>query len=210
MPGLVLHDNPISSNALKVRFLLAELGLAYERRTVALTRPRPPAFLALNPVGGIPVLEDGDLVVSESQAILRYLAAREGRDDLYPADPRGRALVDEFLDRFATGIRAAFFRHEAPALGYSRDKGGLGAVDPDPEAAAAAERDIQPALRQLDGLIGPSAAVLGRFTIADCALAPVLFRTTRTGLDLSAYPRLTALRQALISRPGFIAADPVG
>jgi glutathione S-transferase len=210
VPGLVLHDNPLSSNALKVRFLLAELGLPYERRTVPLSRPRPAALLALNPVGGIPVLEDDGFAVSESHAILRYLAGRQGRDDLHPTAPRERAVVEEFLDRFATGIRAAFFRHETPALGYSRDKGGFGAVPPDPAAAAVAERDLQPTLRLLEGLVGADAAVLGRFTIADCALAPVLFRTTRTGLDLSAYPRLTALRAALTSRPGFLAADPVG
>jgi glutathione S-transferase len=210
VPGLVLHDNPISSNALKVRFLLAELGLPYERRTVPLGRPRPAAYLALNPVGGVPALQEDGFVVSESHAILRYLATHEGRDDLYPAAPRERAVVDEFLERFATGIRAAFFRHEVPALGYSRDKGGFGAVAPDPAAAAAAEREIQPALRLLDGLVEPSATVLGRFTIADCALAPVLHRTTRTGLDLAPHPRLEALRAALITRPGFLAADPVG
>lgn len=210
MPGLVLHDNPISSNALKVRFLLAELGLSYERRTVPLSRPRPPAYLALNPVGGVPALQDDGFVVSESHAILRYLATREGRGDLYPSDPRERAVVDEFLERFATGIRAAFFRHEVPALGYSRDKGGFGALAPDPAAAEAAEREIQPALRLLDGLVEPSAVVLGRFTIADCALAPVLYRTTRTGLDLAPHPRLEALRAALVTRPGFLAADPVG
>lgn len=210
MPGLVLHDNPMSSNALKVRFLLAELDLPYERRTVALSRPRPEALMALNPVGGIPVLEDDGLVVSESHAILRYLAGREGRDDLHPTAPRERAVVEEFLDRFATGIRAAFFRHEAPALGYSREKGGMGAVPPDPAAAAAAESAMQPTLRLLEGLVAADSVVLGRFTIADCALAPVLFRTTRTGLDLSGYPRLTALREALIARPAFVAAGPVG
>lgn len=210
MPGLVLHDNPISSNALKVRFVLAELGLQHERRTVPLSRPRPEAYLAINPVGGVPTLEDDDLVVSESHAILRYLARREGRDDLYPDDLRERAAVDEFLDRFHTAIRGAFFRHEAPALGYSREKGGMGAVPPDPDAAAQAERAIQPTLALLERLITPKGAVLGRLTIADCALAPVLHRTTRTGLDLSGYPRISALREHLITMPSFIAADPVG
>lgn len=210
MPGLVLHDNPVSSNALKVRFLLTELGLPYERRTVSLSRPRPHAYLALNPVGGIPTLEDGGFVLSESHAILRYLAAREGRDDLYPAEPRPRAVVDEFLDRFHTGIRAAFFRHEAPALGYSRERGGMGAVPPDPEAAAAAARAMAPTLALLDRLVGPEHVVLGRLTIADCALAPVLHRSLRTGLDLSGHPRLEALRAVLVAHPSFVAADPVG
>jgi glutathione S-transferase len=210
VPGLVLYDNPRSSNALKVRVLLAELGLPHERRTIALSRPRPAGYLALNPVGGIPALCDGDLVVTESHAILRYLARREGRHDLYPADPAAAALVDEFLDRFATGIRAAFFRHEVPALGYSRDLGGMGAVPPDPEAALRVEAEIQPALRLLDGLVSPTAAVLGRYTIADAALVPVLHRTTVTGLDLSPHPNLLALRESLTARPAFAAADPVG
>ena len=104
MPGLVLYDNPRSSNALKVRFLLAELGLAHERRAVDLARPRPEGYIALNPVGGIPTLDDDGFVLSESHAILRYLAAREGRDDLLPADPFERARVDEFLDRFCEAV----------------------------------------------------------------------------------------------------------
>jgi glutathione S-transferase len=210
MPGLVLYDNPRSSNALKVRFLLSELGLAHERRTIDLARPRPEGYLALNPVGGIPTLDDDGFVLAESHAILRYLATREGRGDLLPADPFERARIDEFLDRLHTGIRAAFFRHEVPALGYSRDVGGWDAVPRDPEAAARVAVEIRPTLELLDDLVSPGGAVLGRFTIADCALAPVLHRTLHTGLDLSPFPTLTALRAALTTRPSFLAADPVG
>ena len=75
---VLLYDNPISSNALKVRFLLAELGLGYDRREVPLTHPRPGWYLAENPLGGVPALDDGGLVMAESNAILRYLAQRRG------------------------------------------------------------------------------------------------------------------------------------
>jgi glutathione S-transferase len=210
MPGLVLYDNPRSSNALKVRFLLAELELAHERRTIDLARPRPEGYIALNPVGGIPTLDDDGFVLAESHAILRYLAVREGRGDLLPADPYERGRVDEFLDRFHTTFRPAFFRHEAPALGYSPTIGGWGAVPADPERAARVAEEIRPTLSLLDSLVSPEGAVLGRFTIADCALAPVLHRSTHTGLDLSPFPALTALRDALLARPAFAAADPVG
>lgn len=207
---LVLFDNPVSSNALKVRFLLAELELEHERREVPMARPRPDWYLAVNPLGGIPAIDDDGFALAESHAILRYLARRQARADLYPAAAGEQARVDEFLDRFHTTFRPAFFRHEAPALGYARDKGGFGAVEPDLERATAVEAEIRPTLRLLDSLVSPTATVLGRFTIADCALAPVLFRTTRTGLDLTAHPTLQALREALTARPAFARADPVG
>ena len=205
---LALYHHPASSNSLKVRFLLAELGLPYERREVPLSRPRPDWYLALDPRGLLPLLEDDGLRLSESNAILRYLAAREGRDDLYPADLRARARVDEFLDRFATGLRPALFRHEAAALGH-RPGPGFGGAPGDHEAARRIGAEIAPELRAFDAIVGERWAVLDRFTIADCAVAPVLFRTAHTGLDLTPYPRLAALRATLTARPAWARAEPV-
>jgi glutathione S-transferase len=206
--ALVLYDYPSSSNALKVRFVLAELGLQYERRNVPIARPRPDWYLAVNPRGLIPTLEEGPFRLTESHAILRYLADREGRDDLYPRDLRERARVDEFLERFGTGLRAEFFRVEAPAMGHSRER-GMGSMPRDPAAAARAAEEIAPSLRSLDGLVTERGAVLERFTIADCALAPILYRTLHSGLDLEPYPTLLALRTSLVARPAFVAAEPI-
>lgn len=204
---LVLYDNPVSSNALKVRFLLAELGLEYERREVPLTRPRPDWYLALNPRGLVPALADGGYVLTESHAILRYLATREDRTDLYPGDARERGHVDELLERFGTGLRAAFFRHERAFFGWTPEGGFAGGADA--AAAAAVEPEIRPEIAVLEASAGEEWAVLGRFTIADVALAPVLFRTTLTGLDLSPFPRLERLRAAVTARPAFAAVGPV-
>jgi glutathione S-transferase len=206
---LTLWTNPWSSNGQKVSFLLGELGLAFEERIVSLARPRPAEYLALNPVGGLPLLRDDDFVLAESQAILRYLATRAGRDDLYPADPRDRARVDEVLDRFATGLRTQLFRRELVMLGWTAAR-GFRAQDADPGAAPAIEAEIQPAIALLDGLVGERGAVLDRFTIADCALAPVLQRARDTGLDLSPYPRLAALSEHLLARPAWVALRAAG
>ncbi len=205
---MLLYDNPVSSNALKVRFLLAELGLAYDRREVPIPRPRPGSYVAVNPFAGVPTLDDDGFVLTESNAILRYLALREKREDLYPADPRGHARVDELLDRFALTVRPSFFKHEAAALGFKFGV-GFGAVPNDPEKAAQVAEQIAPHIELLETVLSDGPYALGAFTIADCAIAPVLFRTTKSGLDLSAYPKISRLREAQLARPAFVAAGPV-
>lgn len=205
---LTLYGYPSSSNALKVRFLLAELGLEYEHALVPVPEPRPESYRALNPLGKVPTLIDDGIVLTESHAILRYLARREGRHDLYGPTPGEAAHVDEWLDRFALVLRPAFFAHERIALhhvagvGFSPELG-------DPEGARAAAEKIAPTLRRFDALVTPDGAVLDRFTIGDCAIAPVLYRTIRSGLDLAPYPNLHGLRETLTTRPGFRAAGPV-
>ena len=206
--ALLLYDNPVSSNALKARMMLAELGLGYERRTVPFDLPRPDWYLAVNPVGGIPALDDGGFVLPESNTILRYLAGREGRDDLYPSDPQARARVDEMLDRWALTFRPAFFRYEAPALGFAPGK-GMGGAEPDAAALPGVAEAIAPTLRLLDGVVHESGTALGSFTIADVAAAPVLYRTVHTGLDLEPYPNVARWRDTMLARPSLAAAGPV-
>jgi glutathione S-transferase len=205
---ITLYGFPRSSNSLKVRFLLAELELAYEHALVPVEDPRPDSFLALNPIGTVPTLVDEQLVLSESHAIMRYLIRREGRPDLYGPTQAEAAHIDEWLDRLTTVLRPAFFRHESVALGYVRGR-GFRPEQGDPEAALELAEEIAPTLRLFDSLISANGTVLGRFTIADCAIAPVLYRTTHSGLDLTPYPNLLRLRETLITRPAFIAAAPV-
>jgi glutathione S-transferase len=204
---IVLWDNPDSSNARKVRFLLRELGLEYERREVPMSRPRPAQYTKLNPLGGIPLLQDGDLTLSESHAILRYLAARERRTDLYPEELTERAAVEEFLDRFATRLRTPFFRREAVMLGWSL-AAGFDPADAEPDRATEIELEIAGNTALLDSLVAEGGAVLGRFTIADCALAPVLQRALDTGYDLKPYSRLACLAETVLARPAWQATGP--
>jgi glutathione S-transferase len=205
---ITLYGFPRSSNSLKVRFLLAELGLSYEHALVPVEEPRPASFLVLNPIGTVPTLVDEQLVLSESHAIMRYLIRREGRPDLYGPTQAEAAHIDEWLDRLTTVLRPAFFRHESIALGYVRGR-GFHPEQGDPAAALQRAEQIAPTLRLFDGLISSNGTVLGRFTIADCAIAPVLYRTTHSGLDLAPYPNLLQLRETVITRPAFIAAAPV-
>jgi glutathione S-transferase len=211
MAGLVLYDHPVSSNALRARFLLAELGLEYERRHVAFAEPRPADYLALNPFGRIPTLVDGDLVLAESNAILRYLASREGRSDLYPGEPRERARVDWAMDAWSTIVRPPLFALEAVTIfRHGREDGGESAEGADPETVAATLPRIAGVLSAYERFIADNGTVLGTFTVADCSVGPVLWRTLRLPIDFSPYPKLARLREAIAANPSFQAAGPVG
>jgi glutathione S-transferase len=197
-----LHDHPRSSNAQKVRFLLGVLGLEAERRAVPFEEPRPDWHYAVNLAGGIPTLIDGDLVLSESNAILRYLAAREGRSDLLPAAPRERARVDWILDAVATTLRPAVREVDGPAYGF-RPHRGIGAEAPDPAAVPAAVEAIAPRLTAFSLLLEDGGyACLGRLTLADCAAMPSLWRLHHAGA-LGTHRRLAGWAETVATHPAW-------
>ena len=202
---MILHEFPVSSNAQRVRFLLFELGLEFERNLIPPAKPRPDSHLALNPLGLVPVLQDGDLTLAESNAILRYLAAKAGRDDLYPADLAARAQVDMLLDAIATSFRPNALPLEITGLGF---KPGVGFFPEtaEPERVPEVLEQQRPVLDAISRMLGPEPwAVHGRFTIADCSGAPVLWRLLNVPGFADAFPRLAAWGRAVTSRPAFSA-----
>ncbi|MBI3435503.1 MAG: glutathione S-transferase family protein [Proteobacteria bacterium] len=98
---LKIWGRTTSSNVQKVMWAIGELDLPHERIDVggAFGRNREPAYLAMNPNGLVPTLEEDDgFVLWESNAILRYLAAKHRARALEPADLRARALADQWMD----------------------------------------------------------------------------------------------------------------
>jgi glutathione S-transferase len=201
---LVLHDNAHSSNAQKVRFLLAELGQTAELRDVPFAHPRPDWHLAVNPLGGIPAIVHDDFRLAESNTVLRYLATRSGDTQIYPSDLPDRATVNWLLDAIATFLRPALFPIEEMAFGLRVGR-GLGAEAPDPDGAVAAFATGLPKLERFEGLLDRSSpwACCGRFTIADVAATPVLHRLRRSGQPLTGIPRLAGWAAACCERPAW-------
>src|SRR5690349_16958947 len=99
-----------SVNVQKVVWALGELGLAYEHVPAGgkFGGLDAPAYRAMNPNGKVPTLRDGELVVWESHAIVRYLAATYGAGTLWPADPKARAITDQWTDWTATTFQPAW------------------------------------------------------------------------------------------------------
>jgi glutathione S-transferase len=191
MSEIVLYDNRESTNANKVRFLLAELGLDHEVREMPL-RDKPDEYFEIHPFGLVPALIDGDLVITESNVALRYLAEREGRFDLRGATAAHRARIDGLLDTLSLELRPALWRAEEPVV-YG--------VELSADERAARHTALVAAAVAYDRLLdadGPYA--LGAFTIADCAIAGRCCYLERLGLEHDVAPRLRRVIAAAQSR----------
>jgi len=94
-----LYDFELSGNAYRARLMLSLLGLKYDRVPVDLAQgeQRQPRFLALNPRGQVPTLDDGGVVVWDSLAVLVYLARKYGGEQWLPVDAEGMAEVMQWL-----------------------------------------------------------------------------------------------------------------
>jgi glutathione S-transferase len=89
-----------SINVQKVMWAVGELGLAHERIDSGgpFGKNKEPAYLAMNPNGLVPTLEEDDFTLWESNSVVRYLAAKYGAGTLEPADPRARARAHQWMD----------------------------------------------------------------------------------------------------------------
>jgi glutathione S-transferase len=103
---LTIWGRTTSGNVQKVMWAVGELGLVHERIDAGqkFGRLDTPEFGRLNPNRRIPTIEDGDVVLWESNVIVRYLAARYGAGKLWPEDPAVRGVADQWMDWQQTAL----------------------------------------------------------------------------------------------------------
>lgn len=174
-----LYDFAFSPNCRKVRAVAYELGVTFDYQPVNLPQRenRGAAFLAVNPNGRVPVLEDDGFVLWESTAILRYLAAGTA---LLPTAKRAAADVDRWLSWQVA--------HLAPAMSkvaFERVVKRILQLGPADEAVvAAATADYTMATSILDGALANREYVAGALSIADFALAAHYTLAEACGLEV--------------------------
>jgi len=202
-----LHSYFNSSTSYRVRIALALKGVPYTCLPVNLRTGDQCAdgHVALNPSAGVPVLEDGDLVLSQSLAIIDYLDAKFPQTRLIPQDSLARARVLEFSLGIACDIHPVNNLRVLQYLMYE-----VRANDAQKQAWyrhwVALGLD---AAEQLLARHGQDSFCFGEQpTLADCCLIPQLFNAQRMGCPLDAYPRLRAVNEHCLSLPAFQAAAP--
>ncbi len=190
-----------SFNVRKVLWLCDEIGVPYTREDYGRGfRPTDtPEFLHLNPAGQVPVVIDGDLVLRESNTILRYLAAKHGAEQLYPADLAKRTVVEQWMDWVAYDVthalRGAFLGGQLREAPWNNEW-----------FVEQGRKDLIGLMRLLNQHLdesGPNVAGES-FTIADIPVGLVVNRWFMLeGIERPAFSALTAYYDLLTERPEY-------
>jgi glutathione S-transferase len=188
-----------SVNVQKVMWAVGEMGIAHERidaggRFGGLATP---AYLAMNPNARIPTIEDDGVVVWESNAIIRYLAARYDEGRLWSRDPGARAPADAWMDWMQTTLAPDFY-----GVFWAVVRTPAGRQD------RAAIKDLTARLTDhyvlLDRQLAARPYLVGdRFSLADIAVGVTLYRYFEMEIERPALSNLQAWHERLRERPAF-------
>ena len=183
-----------SGNVQKVLWLLEELKMPYTREDYGrqFNNTQTPEYLRMNPNAKVPTLVDGDLVIWESNTILRYLASK-AKSPLYPADAAKRSQAERWMDWQLAALNG-------PYLAMFRDS----KLEPDKRSAdfAAQLKDFGAQLSILDKSIKTWVAG-DEMSIADICLGPIVTRCLRFPVELPALPNLKRWDAAISAREAF-------
>jgi glutathione S-transferase len=188
----ILYGTPNSGHTHRVECLLQLLGLDYQFSAAPADRRRSPEFLALNPLGQIPVLDDGGVVLADSGAILVYLARRYAPGSAWlPDEPVAAARVQRWL-----AIAAGELKFGPAAARRIARFGGTGDRA---EAHALAARLFQ---FMEDQLAARAFLAADHPTLADLACYAYTARAPEGGIALDAYPHIRAWLGRVEAIPG--------
>lgn len=188
-----------SINVQKVMWTVGELGLEHVRHDVggAFGGLDTPDYLAKNPNGLIPTLEDDGVTVWESHAVVRYLAAKYGAGSLWPEDPAARSAADQWMDWMQTVI----LKDMAPVFV------GLVRTPPEQRDGAAIEAGVAGLARSwgvLDRhLEGRDYVAGGDLTMGDIPVGCACNRYHALDIERPALPNIAAWYERLQAREAF-------
>ncbi|MEN2977746.1 glutathione S-transferase (plasmid) [Tistrella bauzanensis] len=198
-----LYHHPLSGHSHRARLFVSLLGLPHELVELDLKAGahKTPEFLKLNPFGQVPLLDDGGVIVADSNAILVYLAKKAGRADWLPEDPGGAAAVQRWLS-----VAAGEVAYGPAAARLITVFGATYNADEVIARAHVLLKRLESQLDEHDWLVGE------RPTVADIAIYSYVARAPEGNVDLQDYPSVNAFLRRVEDLPGFVSfvRTPVG
>lgn len=190
-----LHGHPISGHVHRVRLMLSMLGLPFEEKAVdfATREHKSPEFLARNPFGQVPVIEDGALTLADSNAILVYLAGTyDAARRWWPVDPAAQAQVQRW------------FSVAAGPLAYGPAAARVAVLFQRPDNPAARAIATQLFATMEGQLAGREWLAADHATLADVAMYTYTAHAPEGAVSLEPYPALRRWLSRVEALPGFI------
>ena len=197
---IIVHGRATSSNVQCVMWAIGELELQYERLDVGgmYGGTDTPEYRAMNPNGRVPTIQDGELTIFESPAILRYLARAYGRDPFWPADPKRAAELDMWAEWMKTSFCQAFAFDIFWPLIRTREK------DRDARQVARGESELARLAPMIDRRIGQGPWLGGEdFTFADVMVGHILYRYFDVDFARVPTPNLETYYRRCTERPAY-------
>jgi glutathione S-transferase len=191
-----------SGNSARAAFALFESGVSWQPQLVqwGAGANRAADYLALNPMGKMPVLKDGALVLWESNAINWYIAETQPTAQLLPESHAARAAVQRWLYFQVGHVTPACFqiiRATNPHIQESMR------VTKDAPSVTAARLELARFLPVIDRALESREWLEGTFSLADVAYAPHLSMIMEGGYDFAPYPALRGWLERLLARPAW-------
>ena len=198
---LKIYGRANSINVRKVLWLCGEVGQTFEREDWGrgFKPTSEAAFQKVSAFGVVPVIDDDGFILRESNTICRYLASKHGRDGIYPADLKSRAMTEQWMDWAATdiytAIRPVFLGLQVKMAPFKDDKTGI-------------ENGIKEWARQmqlLEGHLSKSGPyVCGpKFTLGDICVGLIVNRWSAIAFEKPALPAIAAYYDRLGERPAY-------
>jgi glutathione S-transferase len=188
-----------SFNVQKVLWALGELELSFDRHNVggSFGGTDSPAFKAINPNGLVPVIKDNNITMYESNAIVRYLAARYGDGRLRPREPEALALAEQWMEWSGPAV-------QVPATTLTIQLLRTPASQRKSEVVANATQNLARNLPIVDAALARSAYVAGsEFSMGDIPIGGLMWRLHALEWDRPATPNLDRWFKALQSRQAY-------
>ena len=196
---LIIHGRTNSSNVQKVLWAVTEMNVPHDRRDAggAFGVVNEPHYLAMNPNAKVPTIDDDGFILWESNAILRYLAAKHDNGTLFPVEPQQRADADRWMDWQQTTVGPTL----TPIFwGLVRTP----EAERDPAAIEAARVAMIPVMQMLDDRLADRTHVAGdAFTLADIPLGIMAYRWLSLITDRPAMRHLERWYDGLTRRTAF-------